>query len=326
MSESVEKGGASFAQSGDEYDLAGTLSLVTPYARLKLGDRWSAWAMTGTGAGELSFAHREARQRADIAMQVVAAGGRADLLRPEPESDGLALALKTDAFFVRTESERVSTPGVGNLAAARGDASRVRAVLEGSRAFSLSGGGSVEPSLTLGLRHDGGDAETGTGVEMGAGLAWSDPSRGLTSDLRLYGLAAHEDGGYDEWGVSGSLRIEPDATGRGMSVSMTPSWGAQAQGGRMWSTQPSALADEGSEQPGARLDTEFGYGLSLSGGLTGTPYVGLGLGEARDYRLGWRLASGRWQSFSLGVEAARREAASDDAPEHRIGLEAGLRW
>ena len=52
-----------------------------------------------------------------------------------------------------------------------GDASRVRAVLEGSRAFSLSGGGSVEPSLILGLRHDGGDAETGTEVEMGAGLA-----------------------------------------------------------------------------------------------------------------------------------------------------------
>ena len=67
-------------------------------------------------------------------------------------------------------------------------------------------------------------------------------------------------------------------------------------------------------------------GCPLSGGLTGTPYVGLGFGEARDYRLGWRLASGRWQSFSLGVEAARREAASDDAPEHRLGLEAGLRW
>ena len=163
-------------------------------------------------------------------------------------------------------------------------------------------------------------------MELGAGLAWSDPSNGLTSDLRLYGLAAHEDGGYDEWGVSGTLRMVPGPSGGGLSLSMTPSWGAEGERGRLWDTQPSALAGDDGEPPAGRLDTELGYGLSLAGGLTGTPYVGLGLGEARDYRLGWRLASGRWQSFSLGVEASRHEAVNDDAPEHRIGLEAGLRW
>ena len=324
LSESVESGSAGFAPSGAEYDLEGALSLVTPYARIRANDRLSVWTMMGSGEGSLSLAQGDASQSADIALQVVAAGGRAELLRPEGE--GFSLALKTDAYLVRTESAGVSAPGIGNLAGATGDASRVRAVLEGSRAFALSGGGSVEPSLSLGLRHDGGDAETGTGVEFGAGLAWSDPSRGLTSNLRLYGLAAHEAGGYDEWGVSGSLRIAPAASGRGLSLSMTPSWGAEGQSGRLWDTRPSALAGDGGEAPGARLDAELGYGLPLSGGLTGTPYVGLGLGEARDYRLGWRLASGRWQSFSLGVEAARREAANDDGPENRIGLDARFRW
>ena len=197
------------------------------------------------------------------------------------------------------------------------------------RGRSLPGGGSVEPSLTLGLRHDGGDAETGTGVEVGAGLAWSDPSGGITSDLRLYGLAAHQDAGYEEWGVSGSLRIVPHASGRGVSLSMTPSWGARGQGGRVWGTRPSALVDggDGVGQPGARLDTELGYGLFLSDHLTGTPWVALGLGEARDYRLGWRLSSGRWQSFALDVEAARREAANDDAPAgHEVMLNGSVRW
>ena len=324
LSESVETSSAGFAPSGAEYDLEGSLSLVTPYARLRASDRLSVWTMMGSGEGAMSLVHDGASQSADIALQVVAAGGRAELLRPEGE--GFSLALKTDAYFVRTESAGLSAPGVGNLASARGDASRVRAVLEGSRAFSLSGGGSVEPSLSLGLRHDGGDAETGTGVEMGAGLAWSDPSRGLTSDLRFYGLAAHEEDSHDEWGVSGSLRIAPAPSGRGLSLSMTPSWGAQGESGRLWDTRPSALAGDGGEAPGARLDAELGYGLSLSGGLTGTPYVGLGFGEARDYRLGWRLASGRWQSFSLGVEAARSEGANDDGPEHRIGLDASFRW
>ena len=170
-------------------------------------------------------------------MQLVAAGARADLLRPEGGA-GFSLALKTDALFVRAESASVSVPGAGNLAAATGDASRVRAVLEGSRSFALSGGGALEPSLTLGLRHDGGDAESASGVELGTGTSWSDPSRGLGSDLRLYGLVAHEDGGYDEWGVSGSLRMAPGASGRGLSLFMTPSWGARGQSGEVWGTTP----------------------------------------------------------------------------------------
>lgn len=237
---------------------------------------------------------------------------------------------------MRSESERVSTPGVGNLAAATGDASRVRAVMEGSRSFALSGGGALEPSLSLGLRHDGGDAETGTGVEVGGGFSWSAPAAGLTSDLRLYGLASHEAGGYDEWGASGSLRLAPDPSGRGLSLSMTPSWGAQEQAGRLWGAAPAALAaNGGGGQPGGRLDTELGYGLPLSGGLTGTPYAGLGFGEAgaRSYRLGWRLALDRLQSFSLDIETTRREAANATGsgsgagkPKHEVMLRSAVRW
>ncbi len=334
LSRSVEKGSAAFDRTGLQYDIEGSLSMVTPYLHVQAGERLSFWSAVGSGSGSMSLSQGGGWQTADIAVQLAAAGGRAELLRPGADG-GLALALKTDAFFVRSESARVSTPGVGNLTAATGDASRVRAVLEGSRAFALAGGGALAPSLSLGLRHDGGDAETGSGVEVGAGLTWSAPAAGLTSDLRLYGLAAHEAGGYDEWGASGSLRMVPGASGRGMSLSMTPSWGARDQAGRLWDAAPGGLAGDGDrEQPGMRLDTELGYGLPLSDGLTGTPYAGFGFGEAgaRDYRLGWRLASDRLQSFSLGVEATRREAANDNGsgeggkPEHGMTLRAGLRW
>ena len=329
LSRSLETGRAQEA-SGTRYDIEGELSTVAPYMRVQASERLSFWSALGSGEGSMALSWGGVSQKADIAMQLVAAGGRAELLRPEAVGGGFALALKGDAFFVRTESARVSTPGVGNLAASTGDASRVRAVLEGSRPFGLAGGGSLEPSLSLGLRHDGGDAETGTGVEAGAGLAWSDPARGLTSDLRLYGLAAHESGGYGEWGASGSLRMAPDPSGRGLSLSMTPSWGAQGQTGRLWDTAPKSFAGTGdSEAPGGRLDTEVGYGLSALGG-TGTPYAGLGLGDggARDWRLGWRFTSERLQSLSLGVEAIRREAANDNGSgaEHGVAVRGALRW
>ncbi len=112
----------------------------------------------------------------------------------------------------------------------------------------------MEPSFTLSFRHDGGDAETASEVEIGIGPAWSDPSRGRVSELRLYSLFAHEDGGYDQWS--------------------------------------------------ARFGKELGYGLSLSAGLTGMPYMGHGFD--REYHVGWRLVSGHWQSFPLGLEATRR--------------------
>ena len=48
--------------------------------------------------------------------------------------------MKADAFWVRTESNAVRTQGAGRLAAARADATRLRAVLDGKRTFALDKG------------------------------------------------------------------------------------------------------------------------------------------------------------------------------------------
>ena len=37
----------------------------------------------------------------------------------------------------------------------------------------LATGGALTPTLEAGLRYDGGDAETGAGVEIGAGLGYA---------------------------------------------------------------------------------------------------------------------------------------------------------
>ena len=141
----------------------------------------------GTGSGQLALdldGGAAERYRADLSMTMAAAGVRGEIVTPA-EAGGFALALKADAFWVRTESDSVSAPGVGNLAAARADASRVRAMLDGSRTFALAGGATLTPKVELGLRHDGGDAETGTGTELGAGIGYADPSRGLDMALRV---------------------------------------------------------------------------------------------------------------------------------------------
>ena len=145
----------------------------------------------------------------------------------------------------------------------------------------------------------------------------------------------HAEDGYDEWGVSGQLRLVPGAAGRGLSASLTPSFGVDPGGSEwLWALPASSgLAANGDAAPSSRLDTELGYGLPVfGGGFTGTPNVGLGLSGdgAPDLRLGWRLtpagASGA-TGFELSLDATRRESANGDAaPEHGVILRGALRW
>ena len=323
MTHSLGEGTAQGA--GRSYAMGSAVTTMLPYARYALTERVSAWGMAGTGSGRLTLdldGGAAERYGADLAMTLAAAGVRGDLLRPA-EAGGFALALKADAFWVRTTSDAVSTPSVGNLAGARADASRMRAVLDGSRTFALAGGRTLSPSVELGLRHDGGDAETGTGFELGAGVGYADPARGLDAALRLHGLAAHADDGYSEWGVSGSLRLVPGGAGRGLSASLTPSFGADPGGSeRLWLLPDAhALAANDDAPLSRRLDAEVGYGLpAFGGGFTGTPHVGLGLSDtARELRMGWRLSPTGGGGFELHLDAARRDSRGRQRPSTASG-------
>ena len=56
---------------------------------------------------------------------------------------------------------------------------------------------------------------------------------------------------------------------------------------------------------------------------------GLSDGEARDWRVGWRLtpAVRGHLGFELNLDATRREAANDDGPpEHGVVLRSNIRW
>ena len=91
------------------------------------------------------------------------------------------------------------------LVAARADVTRLRLGLEGGYAFALEGGGTLLPTFEFGLRHDGGDAETGYGIDIGDGVKWNDPPLGLSAEVSGRGLIAHGAARLKDRGVSGSL-------------------------------------------------------------------------------------------------------------------------
>ena len=255
----------------------------------------------------------------------------------EAASDGgLELAATGDALGVRTASEAVSGPA-GTLMGAEGDVLRLRLGLEGTWRRLELGGGRLEPSAEVGVRHDGGDAETGFGVDVGAGVVWTDPERGLEAQVRARGLLTHEDGGIGERGVAGGITWDPEpGSERGVVLTVQQTVGASASGGMEALLGRGTMAglaanDEDDDLGSRRLEAKFGYGLSAFGGrFTATPEVGAGLSDTgRDYRLGWRLrrAGAGPGSLEFSLEATRRESANDNTgAEHGIGLRFSLRW
>ena len=246
------------------------------------------------------------------------------MLLTAPEANGFELALRSDALWMRMDSGAAR-----NTVETQADASRVRLILESSRAFEVGSLGEVfTPNFELGLRHDGGDAETGTGVEVGAGLRYANPAWGLSVAASARVLVAHEDSRYEEWGASGSVRFDPGASGRGLSLTLSPTYGAAASGVEsLWSRHDTAgLAANQGFQAGSRLETELGYGFGVFGGQgVATPYAGLGLWDGgRTWRMGtrWNLGS----SFALGLAGVRREVANFDAPDHGLMLRGATRW
>ena len=308
-------------------EVEGRLTAVIPYLALEASEHVRLWSAMGQGSGTVTVTPAlGGRFEAATSWTMMAAGLRGDLLAPGGHT-GPALALTSDALWVRTSSEKTR-----DLAASESDVSRLRLGLEGSWAAALGGDASLTPKLELGARHDGGDAETGFGVEVGTGLAWVDPKLGLTFDVSARTLLTHDAEGREDRGVAAQLAFDPDqASARGLSLGLTQDWGGQAAGGldALFSDAPlEDRAGSGSSMAESRWVAEAAYGLPVFGGrFTGSPHMGLGLATgARDYTLGWRLTpAAGGPAVSFGVQATRRES-DGTVPEHTVGFEINARW
>ena len=304
-----------------------SLTAAVPYAALQASERLKLWGAAGYGTGEVTLKPQVGGSyRADIDWTMAAAGLRGDVIAPPKEGSGPALAVTSDALWARTSSDKTR-----DLAASESDVTRLRLGLEGSWRVALEEGGHLTPKLEVGARHDGGDAETGSGLELGGGIAWVDPKLGLSLDLSGRTLIAHGNDDLEDRGYSASLAYDPaPATKRGPSLTLTQDWGGQAQGGLDALFAPDPLEDRtGSGEATSRWAMEAAYGLPVLGGrFTGSPHVGFGLATAaRDYTIGWRLTpeAASAPDVSFDLKATRRES-DGAAPEHTAGFEATLRW
>ena len=287
--------------------VASSVTGLYPWLGYQATERVTVWGVAGYGTGGLLLTPDGGQAlESGLSMAMAAAGTRGELVAGG--ASGFGLAFKADALWVGTAIDGVDGPA-GRLKATDAAVTRFRTGLEGSRAYTLGGRLSLTPSVEVGLRHDGGDAETGAGMDVGAGLVVSDAGTGLAVDVRVRTLLVHQDEDFSERGVAVSLSYNPTpSTPLGFVARVAPSWGGQATSGAqaLWGRETMAewrTAGSRATASMARSATGCRWGAASSARRGSASDLEYG----QDYRVGYGLGVLDRESlaFELGVAAAR---------------------
>ncbi len=293
---------------------------AAPYAGWFPTEGLRLWGTVGFGRGKLEIDDElSIHETTDLTRISIAGGATRELASSDKLLPGGETTLALQGSVSVTWALIADNGGDIDALTVRMDV--VRMSLDGGYVRRLAAGGTLEPSVQLGLRFDGGDGETGTGMEVGGTLRYLKPAAGLTVMGRSRTLLLADD--RAEWGVGGLIRLDPGADGKGLSVSLAPDWGhTDSAIERLW--KQGAKDMTANDDAGGRINAEIGYGLPTPGGRgTLTPVTGLSLAKgSRTYSAGVRFKNA---ALNLGLEGQRidRDAAR---PEYGVNLRLNLRF
>ena len=304
-------------------EISASLTGLFPYGRYALSPRLNLWATAGYGWGALSLKPdgNGEEYKPDTTMTMVALG--MDGLLLDGGSEGLSLNTTADLLSLNATSDKVE-----GLESSEGNVSRFRLGLEATRPFPFANGSSLLPSMEVGIRQDGGDAETGFGMDLGAGIAWKDPQRGISAELKGRTLLSHAEEDFHDQGLALSFSWDPSPSNRGPSLSMGHAMGVVESGGLDALLHPTTFEQmDGNPSNGQQFEAELAYGFPVHNNrLTFTPAMAMALSPtSRTYGLLWSVTPYSEQShalpWELSIEAERLEYFSPSTPaDHSLKL------
>ncbi len=314
-----------YSLSGDKGGVETELTALIPYLGYA-NEHTSGWASLGIGYGEMTFSPTGGRSLKTNIDWLMMGGGTSGALGSSDRWGGAHLRWNTDMLLTQTRSK-----GTADLASDSGVTTRLRFGIESRWAHRFASGGQLSPYLELGHRYDGGDAETGSGLEMGGGLDWSDPMRGLQIGLEGRTMVLHEDKNLKDWGVAFNFVYDRDPQSkRGLRAVLSHDFGGTASGGvaALLDSElfPGATRSDGS----VGWSAEMAYGLGRIDGMVGSPYTRLrgdGSGFER-MRVGYRIEPSALFAADMTVDlwAEPEMGADQDNGAATAGIELRRPW
>ena len=301
-----------------DYEL--DMTSAHPYIGWRSGEL-DFWATVGYGTGDLEIKPDTGSSTPitdDFDVNLLTVGGGGSGMLWQDGTTTLRLKGEVSQTTLEVEGETFAEQEI--------DATSIRIAVEATRSRRLAGGGIFEPSVEVAARHDGGDGETGGGAEVGGALRYRNPATGLTADGRIRALMG-QGGNYEEWGISGTVRVAPGTDGQGLSFSLSPGYGDSGSGiQELWrhglTADDAATTDDYAMKLDARVGYGFGFTLNQHHGIL-TPYSELTQGTTDSYRMGLNWAAGT--RFDLTLLGERREPNTNPA-EHAVLLKGEVRF
>ena len=247
---------------------------------------WDIWVSTGIGRGSAEVSEL----KGDLISRFGALGMRGTL------ASGGSIGLNYHGDILVTDAEIEAQ----NITA---EVYRIRAGLEMTTQIT----GEIRPYVEANVRQDGGSAETGTGLELGGGVRFSNPAWRLRGEVRTQGLVMHTADGFTEWGISGSLQM--GRSSEGLMMRLRPSWG-RGQGMSMY-RQHTILDAVPVGANMHRTELELGYGIPWKDGSARSVMGVTQLPQGMMYRLGGELRPWERLSFSVFGLVHGREAVPE---------------
>ena len=231
------------------------LNVIHPYVQWALGNRGKMWAILGFGTGE-AIAEREgqavASEPSNLSMRMGLSGIRY-AFGPLAKLD---FAVRGDVGFAQLETEE----GPRAIQGLTVNVQRLRVGAEASLPMAL-GSVPISPFIDVGGLYDGGDGETGGGVELAGGFRFQGPAVSLEVKGRT--LAMHSADSYAEEGVKATLVVGPDGR-KGFRLMLAPRWGGAAEAMDIFRYRSHPFAGALRRQnPGWGMGTRVSYGFDL---------------------------------------------------------------
>ena len=267
------QGDGSFEVKEESGEMNSALTGIYPYVSYTRAG-WDVWMSAGAGRGSAEVSEL----KGDLISRFGAMGMRGTL------ASGGAVGLSYHGDILVTDAEIADH----NITA---EVYRVRAGIEVTAQIT----GEIRPYMEANVRQDGGSAETGTGLELGGGVRFSNPAWRLRGEVRTQGLVMHTADGFTEWGISGSLQM--GSSSEGLMMRLRPSWG-RGHGMSMYNQQ--TILDAAPTGVNAhRTELELGYGIPWKGGSARSIMGVTQRSRGIMYRMGGELRP--WEQFSFSI-------------------------
>ena len=244
------------------------LTVLHPYVRW--GDQRTAlWAVAGIGWGTAQNV-RGLTGKQGASPLSLALGLLEGRQRVAAMAGGLELHLRGEASWARLRTGAGQETIDGLEAAVR----RVRSGVEVTLPLHVSGRVTLAPFGALSTRHDGGDGQTGVGLEVAGGVRLNAGRVRVEAQGRM--LALHTASGYEERGLSVTATVGGGQYEPGLTASLRPRWGVPGYGAEsLWQDHLQSYA-AGREGDDFGVDARVGYGVRLAGRRLLTPFGATG--------------------------------------------------